>query len=224
MIQIATGDVEGGFQTILAGVESFWQNLFKALGKILEGIIKILVQLIATVYVKAKEIITNFWKGCKEIWANVKAWFELAKDDPVKAFTQLIDALRNVGRKIIEGLLSGLKSAFVAVKNWINSAVDWVRNTWNRAVGAVSAKNFGKTKGHFATGLDYVPRTMQVTVHEGERILTKQQNRDSSNGANINVYINAEVANDYDVDRLGNKLGKAIRNQIRSTGGGLAWS
>ena len=227
LIQIATGDVEGGLQTILSGVESFWQNLFNALGKIVEGIIKILVQLIATVYVKAKEIITNFWKGCKEIWANVKAWFELAKEDPVKAFTQLIDALRNVGRKIIEGLLSGFKSAFTAVKNWVLSAVDWIRNTWDRAVGAVStksAKNFGKSKGHFATGLDYVPRTMQVTVHEGERILSKQQNRDSSNGANINVYINAEVANDYDVDRLGNKLGKAIRNQIRSTGGGLAWS
>ena len=33
-----------------------------------------------------------------------------------------------------------------------------------------------------------------------------------------------DIANDYDVDRLGNKLGKVIRNQIRSTGGGLAWS
>ena len=65
---------------------------------------------------------------------------------------------------------------------------------------------------------------MQVTVHEGERIWTKQQNRDSSDRANIKVYVNAEVANDYDVDRSGNKLGKAIRNQIRSTGGGLAWS
>ena len=122
--------------------------------------------------------------------------------------------------------MSGLKSAFVAVKNWVLSAVDWVRNTWNRAVGAVSAKNFGKTKGHFATGLDYVPRTMQVTVHEGERILTKEENKNGTglHSPQINIYVNADVSNDYDVDRLGNKLGKAIRNQIRSTGGGLAWS
>ena len=76
----------------------------------------------------------------------------------------------------------------------------------------------------YANGLDYVPRTMQVTVHEGERILTKAENQQYGTNSGVSVYVNANVSNDYDVERLGVKLGESIRNQIRGTGGDLAWN
>lgn len=222
LIQIATGDIEGGLQTILDGVSSFWQNLFAALGNILQGIIEILVTLVATLYEKAREAIQSFWDGCKSVWESVKAWFNTAKEDPVRALQQLVGSLRNVGSNIINGFLSGLRSAWQSVVAWVNNAVSWIRNTWNNAISSVRAGS----KGSYATGLDYVPRTMQVTVHEGERILTKEENRNGtgSNNPHINIYVNADVSNDYDVNRLGHLLGKSIRDQIRSTGGSLAWN
>lgn len=222
LIQIMTGDVDGGLQTILDGVQSFWQNLYSALGNILEGIIKILVTLVATLYEKAREAIQSFWDGCKSVWESVKAWFNTAKEDPVKALQQLVSSLRNVGSNIINGFLSGLRSAWQSVVSWVNNAVSWIKNTWNSAVSSVRAGS----KGSYATGLDYVPRTMQVTVHEGERILTKEENRNGIglNNPQINIYVNADVSNDYDVNKLGHLLGKSIRDQIRSTGGNLAWN
>ena len=222
LIQIATGDIEGGLQTILDGVSSFWQNLFAALGNILQGIIEILVTLVATLYEKAREAIQSFWDGCKSVWESVKAWFDTAKEDPVRALQQLVGSLRNVGSNIIDGFLSGLRSAWQSVVSWVNNAVSWIRNTWNNAISSVRAGS----SGSYATGLDYVPRTMQVTVHEGERILTKEENRNGAglNNSQINIYVNADVSNDYDVNRLGHLLGKSIRDQIRSTGGGLAWN
>lgn len=222
LIQIATGDIEGGLQTILDGVSSFWQNLFAALGNILQGIIEILVTLVATLYEKAREAIQSFWDGCKSVWESVKAWFNTAKEDPVRALQQLVGSLRNVGSNIINGFLSGLRSAWQSVVAWVNNAVSWIRNTWNNAVSSVRAGS----KGSYATGLDYVPRTMQVTVHEGERILTKEENRNGTglNNPQINIYVNADVSNDYDVNKLGHLLGKSIRDQIRSTGGSLAWN
>lgn len=222
LIQIATGDIEGGLQTILDGVSSFWQNLFAALGNILQGIIEILVTLVATLYEKAREAIQSFWDGCKSVWESVKAWFNTAKEDPVRALQQLVGSLRNVGSNIINGFLSGLRSAWQSVVAWVNNAVSWIRNTWNNAISSVRAGS----KGSYATGLDYVPRTMQVTVHEGERILTKEENRNGTglNNPQINIYVNADVSNDYDVNKLGHLLGKSIRDQIRSTGGNLAWN
>lgn len=222
LIQVATGDIEGGLQTILDGVSSFWQNLFAALGNILQGIIEILVTLVATLYEKAREAIQSFWNGCKSVWESVKAWFNTAKEDPVRALQQLVGSLRNVGSNIINGFLSGLRSAWQSVVAWVNNAVSWISNTWNNAISSVRAGS----SGSYATGLDYVPRTMQVTVHEGERILTKEENRNGTglNNPQINIYVNADVSNDYDVNKLGHLLGKSIRDQIRSTGGSLAWN
>ena len=118
--------------------------------------------------------------------------------------------------------MSGLRSAWQSVVSWVNNAVSWIRNTWNNAISSVRAGS----SGSYATGLDYVPRTMQVTVHEGERILTKEENRNGTglNNPQINIYVSADVSNDYDVNKLGHLLGKSIRDEIRSTGGSLAWN
>lgn len=40
-----------------------------------------------------------------------------------------------------------------------------------------SRSTMGVPKGSYAAGLDYVPRDMPVNVHEGEAILTKEENR-----------------------------------------------
>lgn len=135
------------------------------------------------------------------------------------------------GRSIMDGLWSGLRETWNSISSWLSGVARSISGVFSGVVSK-SASSFTKGasaglkggKMRYASGLDYVPRTMEVVVHEGERILTKAENKQYGTNSGVSVYVNANVSNDYDVERLGVKLGESIRNQIRGTGGDLAWN
>ena len=64
-----------------------------------------------------------------------------------------------------------------SVVSWLSDKVNWVANklSWFNSSAGVA--------GSYATGVDYVLSDRIVQVHEGERILTKQENQQySENG------------------------------------------
>lgn len=133
------------------------------------------------------------------------------------------------GRSIMDGLWSGLRETWNSISSWLSGIANSISGFFSGIGSKASSKSSSKGSKKFgmyqyANGLDYVPRTMQVTVHEGERILTKAENQQYGTNSGVSVYVNANVSNDYDVERLGVKLGESIRNQIRGTGGDLAWN
>lgn len=135
------------------------------------------------------------------------------------------------GRSIMDGLWSGLRETWNSISSWLSGVASSISGFFS-GISSKSASAFtkgasvGSKRGmmRYASGLDYVPRTMEVVVHEGERILTKAENKQYGANSGVSVYVNANVSNDYDVERLGVKLGESIRNQIRGTGGDLAWN
>ena len=135
------------------------------------------------------------------------------------------------GRSIMDGLWSGLRETWNSISSWLSGVASSISSFFS-GISSKSASLFTKgasvglkvSKMRYASGLDYVPRTMEVVVHEGERILTKAENKQYGTNSGVSVYVNANVSNDYDVERLGVKLGESIRNQIRGTGGDLAWN
>lgn len=135
------------------------------------------------------------------------------------------------GRSIMGGLWSGLRETWNSISSWLSGVARSISGVFS-GISSKSASAFTKgasvglkgSKMRYASGLDYVPRTMEVVVHEGERILTKAENKQYGTNSGVSVYVNANVSNDYDVERLGVKLGESIRNQIRGTGGDLAWN
>ena len=135
------------------------------------------------------------------------------------------------GRSIMDGLWSGLQETWNSISSWLSGVARSISGFFS-GISSKSASAFTKGasvglkvgKMRYASGLDYVPRTMEVVVHEGERILTKAENKQYGTNSGVSVYVNANVSNDYDVERLGVKLGESIRNQIRGTGGDLAWN
>ena len=135
------------------------------------------------------------------------------------------------GRSIMDGLWSGLRETWNSISSWLSGVARSISGVFS-GISSKSASLFAKgasvglkvSKMRYASGLDYVPRTMEVVVHEGERILTKAENKQYGTNSGVSVYVNANVSNDYDVERLGVKLGESIRNQIRGTGGDLAWN
>lgn len=117
----------------------------------------------------------------------------------------IIDVIKSVfgedlgpdGQKLVNSLKNGLQSAWDSLVAWFDSLP--VINFAKKIFGGGLSGGFsgGGAGGHFATGLDYVPRTMNVTVHRGERILTQKENEEYSKGGSVEVvtYQNDEAIN-----------------------------
>jgi TP901 family phage tail tape measure protein len=156
----------------------------------------------------------------KTLPAKFQEWF-----DSVKSTLSRID-LRQIGKDILNSLWNGLKDIWGGIRDWFQGIADKVKE-FVRGIkdGMSSAKSSG-TGPSYATGLDYVPRTMNVTVHEGERILTKEQvERGGGGGTNIEIsiqLINPDLSSTIGIERTGQLLGQALDNEIRARGADLA--
>lgn len=120
-----------------------------------------------------------------QIPEKFKEWFNSA----IEFLKGLPAQLYEIGANMLQSLWDGLVSIWNKLLDWINGIVDQIKRAFSSAKegynDAVSAGR--KVSGSYATGLDYVPHTMNVEVHEGERILTKQENRNYPNGNNSNI-------------------------------------
>lgn len=100
--------------------------------------------------------------------------------------------LYNAGRNIFQRLWNGIKSIGDSILGWVSdfagkigSFVSGIIDGFKNVVsGANDAKSAAKSvNGSHANGLDYVPYNGYVAeLHEGERVLTKQQNREYNEG------------------------------------------
>lgn len=100
--------------------------------------------------------------------------------------------LYNAGRDIFQSLWNGIKSIGDSILGWVSdfagkigSFVSGIIDGFKNVVsGANDAKSAAKSvNGSHANGLDYVPYNGYVAeLHEGERVLTKQQNREYNEG------------------------------------------
>lgn len=180
-----------------------WENVVNIFTGIVEGIalffsagLEALVTLLVNIGEGLWGAATSAFEKIKEAfsakWEDIKAWFESAKDDPVAAIEGIAGAMYSTGETVIKSLWDGLKSAWEGVVSWAEGIASWLENILSVTADVTVNTHTSGTSGHFASGLDYVPRDMVVKVHEGESIRTKQQTREdyskSSGGDTFNFY------------------------------------
>lgn len=195
------GDWSGMWEAVKTLVSTIWEGIKSLIDAALSAIIAIIVGIAGALYNAATTAFNKVKEGFSNVWDKIKAWFNKAKEDPVQALKDLGTSLYNAAKNAFNKILDGFKAIWTNITNWVTEKVNWIKNKFAEITGAASgiasASSGGggsssRIGGHYASGLDYIPRDMNVRVHEGEAILTAQENRNrsryQSGGDTFNFY------------------------------------
>lgn len=141
---------------------------------------------------QARSTATNFVNSFISFITSLpsKVW-GIIKQIPSKV-SAIGSQLYNAGRNIFQSLWNGIKSIGESILGWVSDFAGKIRSFvsgiidgfQNIVSGANEAKSAARSvDGKHANGLDYVPYNGYVAeLHEGERVLTKQQNKEYNEG------------------------------------------
>lgn len=177
------------------------------------------------IWTKAREIISTFINrivdGLRSLPGKFKEWFTSA----INYLRTLPSQMLQIGKNIFNGLWDGLKSIWNKLTGWIDGVVGKIRSLFGKAREGYNdvTRSTHSIRGHYASGLDYVPRDMNVRVHQGEAILTKEENanRVSSGSVFGNVTINIDGAKYNDEESLARAVAEEL--QILTERKGMVW-
>lgn len=194
--------IESVFKIILAALQGDWKAVWeniKNIGSNIWDTIKVLfdtfLSTIIDVFTGIGDLLyntaTKVWNrlkdGASKSWNATISWFNSAKQNIVNAVLNLGTSLYNAGASIINSLLNGIKNSWNSVVSWVKEKMSWLGSAFSSVELTTS-----EPSGSYASGLDYITHDRIVQVHEGEAILTKEENRErlnnNSGGDTYNFY------------------------------------
>lgn len=220
-VALFTGDWQG----FLTAISNLWTSIWTGIRDFVANMLNLIIQIIIGVaggFVDAVMTVLSAAKVAFESgWRAITDWFSQAVEDPVGTILGIGEALYNAGKDIFGKLLDGIKSVWDEISGFVSDSVNWLIDRitfWNNESSRISTSSIGSgrsVQGSYASGIDYIPRDMNVRVHEGEAILTKEENKERSGSGKLTVevplFINGKkvaraIAKDIDVE-LGKKKG-----------------
>lgn len=177
---------------IIEGIVQWFAQLPSRIGEWLQNVISKVIawgsDLISKGKQTAQEFVQNFVSFMRELPSKVK---NIIDEIPNK-IKSVGSKLKQAGKDIFNKLLDGIKSVASEITDFVQGIADTIGNIisgiidgFNSVVsGADKARSAARSvDGKHANGLDYVPYNGYIAeLHEGERVLTKQQNRDYNRG------------------------------------------
>ena len=168
------------FSNFGANMKQLWEDVKTVVGDAILAVIESIVKFAVDLYEKGKEAFENFKRAIKEKWEEIKAWFREALKNFIETIKNRYESMKSAGRNFLSAFWNGLKEKWNSIRSWVQDKVNWLRDKWN------SAKNWmsNLVSGSYATGTDYILSDRVVQVHEGEAILSKQENKERMKGVN----------------------------------------
>ena len=225
-----SGDWSQLWEDVKTLFSDIWDAIMDLLGNFLNLIIDTIIRVGVRLWEAAKEAFDNIMTAFEEVWNSIVSWFEGAIEDPVGTVKSIGTSLYNAGRDIFTSLWDGLKGVWESIKGWVQDAVDWISEKvqfWQSESAKVSAgdrgpSNIGGGFGSHAAGLDYVPYNgYRAVLHEGERVLTKEENQQYNKyvpaRVSVTVY-NTQPVDESTARRVSRDIGRETVRELRSKG------
>jgi len=138
-------------------------------------------------------------------------------------------AFYNAGANMLSSVWEGMQSQWNRLSSWVNDKISWLSNKlqfWRDSKAEMSDDSDSASSRYFdgshANGLAYVPYNGYIAqLHEGERVLTKEENREynsSKNNVQMFFEVAANIREEADIEKLARLLFEMIRNESRSRG------
>lgn len=188
------GDWGEAWNLVKENASLIWETIKTLFSNFLNLIVDTLINIGVRLLQAAKDAFNKVKEGFQSVWNAIKTWFSEVVNDPVGTIKGIGTALFEAGKSIFTSLWDGMKSIWESITSWVSNAVNWISEKvqfWKDESAKVSAGDSPGTitvSGSYASGLDYVPSDRIVKVHEGEAILTKQENANRNNGSGGDIY------------------------------------
>lgn len=188
------GDWDTAWNLVKESASLVWETIKTLFSNFLNLIVDTLINIGVRLLSAAKTAFNKVKEGFQNVWDAIKTWFSEAVNDPVNTIKGIGTALFNAGKSIFTSLWDGMKSIWESITSWVSNAVNWLSEKvqfWKSESAKMSTGGSGTTvtvSGSYASGLDYVPSDRIVKVHEGEAILTKQENANRNSGSGGDTY------------------------------------
>lgn len=150
-----------------------------------------------------KDFVTNVIDFIKELPGKVWNWI---KEIPSKIKEASSD-MKTAGSDILNSLWDGMKSVWTNLSSWIEGLKNKVTGFFSGLVDGITGTAKAASGSH-AGGLEYVPYNgYRATLHEGERVLTRNEadeynNGRKSSGGDTFIFNSPKALDAYESNRL----------------------
>ena len=185
IIQMVTTWFTNLIQSVIQWLTDLWDKITTWFTNLISSVMEWLSNLWQSISTWFSNLISEIGNFLSNAWSTIWNWLSTALSNIGTWFSNLIHKMPGWGRDILHGLWEGLKAVWGMIASWFEEKFAWIGNIVARIKNAVSSVTDvgNKVNGSHARGLDYVPFDGYIArLHEGERVLTKQENKDYNNG------------------------------------------
>lgn len=206
-VQEILGKIKEFFSNMISAISEFISNAWEKIKSFVSDVINAIVDFINDMLNKIKDFFVELKNTVSEKLQEVHAFIKEKLNAIVDFVKELIPRMLQAGKDLITALWDGIKEVFGNLWSWVQEhfgkIIDFVQSAAEkiRSIGSgIKEAVGGLIDGSHATGLSYVPFNGYVAqLHEGERVLTKQQNREYTQGRSGN---GGDTYNIYSYEKL----------------------
>ena len=195
VVQILSGDISGGIQTIIDGFLTMVVN-------------------IANLWMAASLIIQGFMGEAVKVIGAAIIGLLIAVISAVQLVTGMIEGKFS---KPFNDMLETWKTALSAAKDSLNNFIAEALNTAKNSLTNISNGITNLLKGGHQVGSDYIGETGFYLLHRGEQVVAATAPGGGRGGDtyNITIPVSATINKELDIDTLADELARRTRDSLR---------